>query len=158
MVGEGGPPFHSGVALYNNDQHWVGWNHGRNPLPFVLVEDVAEAVFLATRAEGIEGHCYNLVGDVAMNAREYTALVGEKLQRPMRYHPQSVTWLWLEDVGKWLVKRAAGRKPMFPSRRDFLSRGMGARFDCSDAQRDLGWKPVANRERFIARAIAVHAS
>ncbi len=29
----------------------MGWNSGRNPLPFVLVEDVADAIFRAARAE-----------------------------------------------------------------------------------------------------------
>ena len=28
VVGEGGLPFHSGVGLYNNDQHCIGWNAG----------------------------------------------------------------------------------------------------------------------------------
>ena len=42
VLGQGGTPFHSGVGFYNNDQHCLGWNAGRNPLPLVLVEDVAE--------------------------------------------------------------------------------------------------------------------
>ena len=33
VVGEGGPPLHSGLGLFNNDQHCIGWNDGRNPLP-----------------------------------------------------------------------------------------------------------------------------
>ena len=157
VIGEGTPPFHSGVALFNNEQHWIGWNDGRNPLPFVLVADVADALYRATVTEGIDGRCYNLVGDVTMNAREYTALVAAALQRPLRYHPQSVTWLWLEDVAKWTVKRIGGRNPMLPSRRDFLSRGMVASFDCTDAKTDLGWTPEADRARFIAASITVHA-
>ncbi len=64
VVGEGGPPFHGGLGFFNNDQHCIGWNDGRNPLPFVLAEDVAAAILLAARADGIEGRCYNLVGDV----------------------------------------------------------------------------------------------
>jgi predicted dehydrogenase/nucleoside-diphosphate-sugar epimerase len=157
VVGEGGPPFHTGLGFYNNEQHCIGWNAGRNPLPFVLVEDVADAVLRAAQVPGIEGRCYNLVGDVRPDARSFVADLARALQRPLRYHPQSPTWLWLEDCGKWLIKRAAGRQGPAPSRRDFLSRGLCARFDCSDAKRDLGWRPEADPARFHARAILVHA-
>ena len=157
VVGAGSSPFHSGLGLFNNEQHCIGWNAGRNPLPFVLVEDVAEAILLAIRAAGIEGRCYNLVGDVRLTAREYIAELARTLQRPLVFHPQRASWLWLEDVGKWLVKRAGGRAVPLPGRRDFISRGMAAAFDCSDVRRDLGWRPVAERATFLARAIAVHA-
>jgi nucleoside-diphosphate-sugar epimerase/predicted dehydrogenase len=158
VVGEGGLPFHSGVGLYNNDQHCIGWNAGRNPLPFVLVEDVADAIVRAATAPGIEGRCYNLVGDVRMSARDYTAALANTLGRPLRYHPQSANFLWAEDTGKWLVKRATGRAVPAPSVRDFLSRGMMASFDIADAKRDLGWTPVSDPARFVDRAIRVHAS
>ena len=157
VVGEGGLPFHSGVGLYNNDQHCIGWNAGRNPLPFVLAEDVADAIVRAATAPGIEGRCYNLVGDVRMSARDYTAALANTLGRPLRFHPQSAKFLWAEDTGKWLVKRATGRNVAAPSVRDFLSRGMTATFDTTDEKRDLGWAPVADPARFIDRAIRVHA-
>jgi hypothetical protein len=83
--------------------------------------------------------------------------LGQALDRPLRYHPQSVLWLWLEDSGKWVVKRLTGRQVPAPALRDFLSRGMKARFDCSDAARDLGWRPVSDPARFRALAIEVHA-
>lgn len=157
VVGEGSPPFHSGLGLFNNEQHCIGWNAGRNPLPFVLVEDVAEAIFRATQAEGVDGKCYNIVGDVRFSARDYLAELARAMERPLRFHPQFATRLWLEDLGKWVVKRATGRAVPMPDRRDFLSRGMVAAFDCSDAKRDLGWQPVADRRRFLERAILIHA-
>ena len=157
VVGEGGPPLHSGLGMFNNDQHCIGWNDGRNPLPFVLVEDVAGACVLACTAPGIEGCCYNLVGDVRPSARDYLADLARALRRPLRFHPQSPTKLWLVDVAKWLVKRATGRAVPVPAQRDFLSRGMAASFDTADAKRDLGWQPVADPGIFHARAIAVQA-
>jgi hypothetical protein len=33
---------------------------------------------------------------------------------------------------------------------------MTASFDCADAKRDLGWRPVADAAGFRARAIDVH--
>ena len=158
VVGEGSSPFHSGVGLFNNEQHCIGWNAGTNELPFVLAEDVADAVFQAATVPGIEGRAFNIVGDVRMSARDYIAALGQTLRRPLRYHPQSARWLWLEDSGKWLVKRATGRKVAAPSVRDFLSRGMMARFDTRAAQEQLHWTPTKDRDRFIERAIRVHAA
>lgn len=157
VVGEGGLPFHSGLGFFNNEQYCIGWNTGRNPLPFVLVEDVADAIVLACHAEGVEGRCYNLVGDVRLTAREYIADLGNAMQRPLHFHPQRVDALWLQEYGKYLIKRATGRAGPPPSRRDFLSRGLGATFDCGDAKRDLGWSPVADPVKFRERAILVHA-
>jgi nucleoside-diphosphate-sugar epimerase len=61
------------------------------------------------------------------------------------------------ELGKWVVKRLGGRAAPLPSRRDILSRGLTAVFDCSDAKQALGWQPVADHASFVARAIAVHA-
>ena len=48
----------------------IGWNRGTDLLPFVLVADVAAAMLGVLRAEGIEGHCFNLVGGMHPNARD----------------------------------------------------------------------------------------
>jgi nucleoside-diphosphate-sugar epimerase len=156
VVGEGTSPFHSGVGLFNNEQHCIGWNAGRNPLPFVLAGDVAAAILAAATAPGIEGRCYNLAGDVRPCARDYIAELARALRRDLRFHPQSPERLWLVELGKWAVKRAGGRRPPWPSLRDLRSRGMQARFDCTDARRDLGWTPVADPAAFHAQAIAPH--
>jgi predicted dehydrogenase/nucleoside-diphosphate-sugar epimerase len=158
VVGEGGLAFHSGLGFFNNYQHCIGWNTGRNPLPFVLVEDVADAIFLACRVDGVDGRCYNLVGDVRMCARDYIVALGQAMQRPLRFHPQLPNILWAQEYGKFLVKRASGRAGRPPSQRDILSRGLTATFDCSDAKRDLGWHPVADAARFRDRAILVHVA
>ena len=60
------------------------------------------------------------------------------------------------ELGKWLIKRASGRSDPAPSWRDLRSRGMSATFDCSDAKRDLGWRPVAEREEFLRRGVRVY--
>jgi predicted dehydrogenase/nucleoside-diphosphate-sugar epimerase len=156
VIGEGSSAFHSGLGLFNNEQHCIGWNAGRNPLPFVLAEDVADAILRACRADGIDGRCYNLVGDVRWSARDYIAALGTTLGRPLRFHPQSATRLWLVECGKWLIKRLTGQAVAVPSRHDFLSRGMSASFDCSDAKDDLGWRPTADAVVFRARAVEVH--
>lgn len=157
VVGEGGIAFHGGLGFYNNDQHCIGWNAGRNPLPFVLVTDVADAVAKALRAEAAIGRAYNLAGDVRLTAREYVAELAHALRRPLRFHPQSASVLWASEAAKWLVKRSLGRGGPMPTLRDLRSRGMVAAFDCGDAKRDLGWQPVAERAVFVRSAIHVHA-
>jgi len=156
VVGEGSSPFHSGLGFYNNEQHCIGWNEGKNGLPFVLVEDVAKAIVLASNASGVDGKCYNLVGDVRPTARQYVAAVAHALQRPLRFHPKRPNILWVQELGKWAAKRAGGRRLPMPSRRDILSRGLRASFDCSDAKHDLGWNPVADPEAFLQHAIGVY--
>lgn len=153
VMGPGTSPFHSGLGFYNNEQHCIGWNRGRNALPFVLVQDVASAIVAAADAEGIDGHCYNLVGDVRPSARDFITGLGQAMGRPLHFHPKLPTALWLEEYAKWLVKRVGGRSAPSPSRRDLLSRGLTADFDCSDAKRDLGWRPVADRAEFMRLAM-----
>jgi nucleoside-diphosphate-sugar epimerase len=159
VVGAGTSPFHSGVGFQNNEQHEIGWNDGRNELPFVLVDDVGEAIVAATRAPAAPGHAYNLVGDVRLTARDYIAELARALDRPIRFHPRSVTGLHAGEVGKWAIKLAARRAGnVFPSKRDLHSRGLVAKFDTEDAKRDLAWKPVADRAEFVRQAIAPHAT
>lgn len=157
VVGAGTSPFHSGLGVYNNEQHCLGWNDGRNKLPFVLASDVACAIVSACAAPAIGGRAFNLVGDVRLDARDYTSALAAALGRPLRFHPQSPYRLWLIERGKWLIKRLGGRRAAAPALRDLLSRGLRADFDCTDAKRALDWHPVADREAFLAEAFAITA-
>jgi len=157
VIGEGTSPFHSGVGVYNNDQHCLGWNKGTNPLPFILVEDVAQAIVQATQRDMILGKTYNLVGDVRMSAAEYIAEMAQATRRPLKFHAQALWKLQGVELAKWVIKRLSGRKVSVPSYRDLQSRGMVSPFHIEDAKRDLDWTPVADRQEFIRRAILIHA-
>jgi predicted dehydrogenase/nucleoside-diphosphate-sugar epimerase len=157
VIGEGGLAFHSGIGFYNRDRHCMGWNNGTNPLPLVLVEDVADATAKALDAAGIDGKSYNLVGDIRLNARDYIAELAKATGRPLVYHGQPVELLYAVESMKAVVKRVTGRKDMWPSLRDLKSRGLPAQFDCSDAVRELDWHPVADRAQFLQRGFEVHA-
>ena len=143
VVGEGGIPFHSGLGFFNNEQHCIGWNAGRNPLPFVLVEDVADAIVRAVRAEGIEGRCYNLVGDVRLSAREYIAALAEAMRRPLKFHPQSVAPA--ADAGLREIPDQAGHRPRRGTTEP--ARSAVARFG-----RDLRLRRCEARPRLVARS------
>lgn len=156
VVGEGTSPFHSGLGFFNNDQHCIGWNDGRNALPFVLVDDVADAI-VRSLSGAVDGKSYNLVGDVRPNARAYIAQLGRVLKRPLYFHPKNPQMLYLDELGKWAIKRVGGRKVDMPSKRDLLSRGVTAAFDCGDVKRDLGWLPVSDTDAFYTQAFKVGA-
>lgn len=157
VVGAGAGALHSGLGTFDRPQHCLGWNDGRNPLPFVLVEDVAQAIVQALNVPGIAGRAYNLVGGVRWSARQYLAELSLATGRPFAFHPYPVWRRQLVELGKWAIKRASGRRASLPSLRDLRSRGLLARFDTSDAERDLGWRPVTDPAVFRARAIQVHA-
>jgi predicted dehydrogenase/nucleoside-diphosphate-sugar epimerase len=156
VVGEGTAALHGGLGFFNNEQHVIGWNKGTNPLPFVLAEDVAGAIVKTVDAAELPGWTYNLVGDVRPTAREFVGMLVNATGRPIAYHPQSVDWLYAAELFKWGIKRATGKSVDVPSRRDLVSRGLNAQFDCEDAKRDLDWHPVADRPTFIARAVEIH--
>ncbi len=154
VVGAGTVPFHSGLGTFNNDQHCLGWNKGTNPLPFVLVEDTASAIVCALKAtDEVNGRTDNIIGGMRLTAREYYAELVKHSGRPLKYHGQSLWFQQGVEIFKWLVKRIGGRNVNFPSMRDLASRGMVARFDTSDTERALGWKPVTDRTIFVERGI-----
>jgi hypothetical protein len=71
--------------------------------------------------------------------------------RDYHFHGTALWWMWLQEVGKYLVKVAARRPREWPSLRDLRSRSFRAPLDCGDAARDLGFEPEADRQRFLAR-------
>jgi predicted dehydrogenase/nucleoside-diphosphate-sugar epimerase len=158
VVGDGASPFHSGLGLFNNEQHCLGWSAGRNALPFVLVEDCASAIVAALKAgPEVNGRTDNIVGGVRLSAREYIAELKAALGRPLKFHGQAVWFMQAIEVGKWLVKKAGGKKVPYPSARDLQSRGMLARFDTSGTEQALKWSPVKDKAAFLERGIHVPA-
>ena len=156
VLGAGTSPFHSGIGLFNRETHCLGWNGGRNPLPLVLASDVADAIVASLDKPETLGKSFNLIGDVRLTAREYMRALGKASGRPLQFHPQSTLVLQAEEIGKWIVKRIAGRKVPFPSYADLKSRGMPAEFDCSNEKTMLGWYPENDRERFLQQSFATH--
>jgi predicted dehydrogenase/nucleoside-diphosphate-sugar epimerase len=160
VVGEGATPFHSALGAFENETHCTGWNDGRNPLPFVLAQDVADAIVRALDADlgDVAGRAFNLAGDVRWSARRYVAELAAATGRPLRFHPTSLAALIASEWLKWGVKKIAGRRDVAePSIRDFRSRGMAAEIDTSEEKRILRWTPCADEEEFRRQAILVHA-
>ncbi|PCI61781.1 MAG: hypothetical protein COB37_07960 [Kordiimonadales bacterium] len=157
VVGKGTPAAHSGMGVFNNDQHCLGWSNGTNALPFVLASDVADAIASSLSAPDISGKCYNLCGDVRWSSLEYFKALRNATGRPFTYHAQSPRYITAIENLKILIKRIAGKKQKFHSIRDFNSRAMFAQFDCSAEKNALNWSPVSDPAIFTAQAIDIHA-
>jgi predicted dehydrogenase/nucleoside-diphosphate-sugar epimerase len=154
VIGAGSPPAHWGVGMFLSDSLVKFWGKGDNPIPFVLVDDVADALAIAGRKEGIEGRAFLLTGKPMLSAREYVGLVQEFSGTKIRQIQVPVWKFFLEDLAKEMVKnsiRHPNRKA--PSYIDWACRAHRSTYDSSEAQRVLGWRPVSEREALIERGI-----
>ena len=158
VIGQGGSPLHWGLGMWSWNSVCQVWGKGRNPLPLVLVEDVAQALVIAMDRPGIEGESFNLVANSGLSALDYLEALdectGSKFQRIL-----TPPWkFYLADVLKWMVKRAI-RHPdrRKPSYRDWESRTQRAHYDCSKARKLLSWNPIDLQAEIVRRGIHVPA-
>jgi nucleoside-diphosphate-sugar epimerase len=157
VVGKGGRLAPLGAGLWVSPTCLVGPGRGRNPLPLVLVEDVAKAMFLAKDAPQIEGKIFNLAGDVRPTAIEYMNWISERSLRNFRFYPRSLIRIQTFSVFKWLVKKVVRKLDNpWPSYHELKSGTKKTQLDCSVAKRYLGWQPTSNQEDFIRLAIECH--
>lgn len=157
VVGDGGRLAHPGIGQWLSPTCCMALGEGRSPLPFVLVEDVAQAMVLAADAPGVEGEAFNLAGDVRPTAEEYVRLVAQRSRRNFRFRRQSVAGFQASRLLTWAVK-ATLRRPdnEWPSWHDLKSATKRSQLDCTAAKTRLGWRPNGNVEDFARRAIDPH--
>jgi nucleoside-diphosphate-sugar epimerase len=155
VVGRGGKLDHGGIGAWASTTCLVGWGNGRNPMPFVLVDDVADAMVRAMDAPGIEGRAFNLAGDVYLSAREYIDILAQRSLRDFRFFPRNLQMFGLLVATKAAVNKiATGKVPADRQYyRDMLSSAMVTHIDNSSSKKLLGWKPNSSREVFIREAI-----
>lgn len=155
VMGLGTAMQHSGLGLWARDNHCVGWGDGRHPLPLVWHEDVAEALAALAAYEGdeLDGQALNLCARVDLNAREVVAELARHSGRAFHFHGRSMHLSQGMELGKWVVKRVGGRKVDVPSWRDLKSRSLRPPFACDLARRHLEWRPVEEREEFLAKVV-----
>lgn len=161
VVGAGGPLQHWGIGRWAGAGAVKIWGTGRNVLPFVLVEDVAEGLlrmglFADGRGmAGLEGQSFNLIGAPMMTARDYFDAIFRVTGTRIRVRPGRLGLLYLGDVVKYRLKRHVLRKHgvAYPSRADWLSRGHLSPFSNERARRVLGWQPEAEAGAFARAAV-----
>ncbi len=155
VVGLGGPLQHWGIGRWHGAGAVRLWGAGENPLPFVLIGDVSEALIRMGEARAALGQSFNLVGDVQPTARAYFNAIHARLGARIRVSSGNLTVLWAADAVKSALKTHALRRPgvIRASLRDWRSRAHHARFDTAKPKALLGWAPVADRETFLQRAV-----
>lgn len=156
VVGKGGKITHGGLGWWIAPTCLLGWGQGNNLLPFVLVKDVAAALFSAMDAPDIEGKAFNLGGDVFLSAREYVRLVSERSLRDFRFYPRNLSIFYLRNFFKSMIKFALGRFSEPRHYRDVMSSAMLSRIENGATKQFLGWRPNSDLEVFIQEAIDYH--
>ena len=154
VIGAGSPPAHPGVGRFVSNSRVAYWGDGGNKLPFVLVDDVAEALALALDAPGIDGETFLLTDEPLLSARDYveavearSGLAVEAASRPIWRH-------WLPDA----IKEAVKNTIRHPNRRssthhDFAAKSHRSRYDSAKTRERLGWRPAGTREALIERGV-----
>jgi len=156
VMGDDGRIVHPALGDIVTDINILGMGAGDTPMPCVLVDDVAQALFLAKDAPGVDGLTFNLVGDVRPTASEFVAYMREKTRRNFRFHPRSMWSVCGGELGRYLLKKAV-KKPdnRMVTFRELRTGTFVTQLDCSLAKEKLGWKPVADRDEFFRQAMDV---
>jgi nucleoside-diphosphate-sugar epimerase len=154
VIGQGGDPCHWGVGMWHMPGVCQVWGEGRNPLPFVLVEDVAAGMILAQHAVQAVGKTFTLTDEPLLSARDYLAEIeragGVKLQK----HYTPTWWFYAAECMKYAVKIAVNHtNRTVPSWRDWNARREMSLYDTTSARQVLGWKPKGERAAIIERGV-----
>jgi len=152
VLGQGGPPRHWGIAAWPYPSVARLYGDGNNPLPIVLVEDVADAMVKAIDVAGIEGESFNLAADPCITANDYLDELERRARIKLRRVATSAPRLYGEAMAKWAIKRLAGQE-LRPAYSDWRGRTFASTFDPSKTKERLGWSPESSREVLIKRGI-----
>ena len=155
VVGQGGPLQHWGIGRWHGAGAVRIWGHGRNVLPFVLIDDLTDGLIRMMETEGIEGQSYNLVGEPLMSARDYFAAIHDQMGARLAVSTSSLHTLFAVDAIKHAMKVTLLRRKGLSraSLKDWKSRAHYTPFDITKPKQELGWSPAADRETLIAGAI-----
>jgi len=151
VLGEGGPLQHWGIGRWHGAGAVRLWGNGRNLLPFVLVDDVSDALIRMMEAEGVLGRSFNLTGDPMLSARDYFDAIHLRLGARLLVTSGSPRILWLAAGAKYALKRygMGQADAVRASLSDWRSRAHLARFDNSLPKSALGWAPEPDLDRFL---------
>ena len=155
VIGAGGPLQHWGIARWHGAGAARVWGNGRNILPFVLIDDVADAMAQMRTADNIIGESFNLVGEPMLSARDYFDEIHASYDARVKVTSGNLYGFYAMDVIKYGLKKFVLRKKNIavPSLVDWKSRAHFSPFSNKKTKDVLNWKPVSSREEFVKRAI-----
>ena len=159
VIGRGGSTRHPGVGAWPDPFTCRPWGGGRHPLPFVLVDDCADAMARAIHVFGIAGESFNLVGDASLSGNAYLDALERIKGIKIKRRPLPAWRLFAQSVVKWglRVPTRQAEHPM-PSYRYCDGLSCRATYAADRAKRLLGWAPTSDTTVMIERGIVVNAT
>jgi nucleoside-diphosphate-sugar epimerase/predicted dehydrogenase len=156
VLGRGTNPYHWGIAGWPSTTICTLWGKGANPLPIVLVEDVADALVKMMVKPGIDGQSYNLCSKPMISAVEYLDEMDKAAGAHTRRIPLAPQKMYVSSVLKWVMKKIGrDRNAPFPSYADCVGRSLASRFDCTKAERELDWSPVTDKATILREGVEI---
>ena len=156
VIGSGGNPRHPGVGAWPDASTCRPWGGGRHRLPFVLVDDCADAMVRALRVPGIAGESFNLVGDASLSGNGYLDALERIAGIRIKRSPLPAWRLFAQSVARWGIKGlAGGQVPPLPSYRYCEGLSCRASFGADLAKRRLGWLPARDPAVLIEQGLAM---
>lgn len=154
VIGTGGSPYHPGVGAWPSNALCRPWGSGDQRLPFVLVDDCADAMVRASQVEGIFGQSFNLIGDAPLSANGYLDALQHRAGISVRRAPLPTGWLFARSIAKWGVLKLLGKQSReAPTYRYFEGMTRSGLFSAEHAKRRLGWLPTADVAVLIEKGI-----
>ncbi len=155
VVGAGGPLQHWGIGRWHGAGAVRIWGSGKNILPFVLIDDVAEALVKIIEVDAAIDQSVNLIGDPMLTGRDYFDAIHDALAARITVKSGSLHAFYLSGSMKYLLKKYALRRKGLnnASLKDWKSRAHYSPFDNSHAKKLLDWQPVAKKKEFVRAAI-----
>ncbi|MBU0824725.1 MAG: NAD-dependent epimerase/dehydratase family protein [Alphaproteobacteria bacterium] len=155
VIGAGSPPAHLGVGRFTSETEVEFWGDGANKLPFVHVDDVADALAKAANAPDIDSKSFLVSGPPLLSAQDYVAALEEFSGSRIATKSGSPFRFWLADF----VKETAKAMVRHPNRRsstlhDWQCRAHRSQYDSTETERLLGWRPIADIETLRRRGVA----
>jgi nucleoside-diphosphate-sugar epimerase len=159
VIGAGGNPHHPGVGAWPNAVTCRPWGGGDHRLPFVLVDDCADAMARALHKPEVAGQSFNLVGYASLTGNEYLDALQRTAATTIKREPLPAWRLFAQSVVKWALNRQAQRpeRPL-PSYRYGKGLSCLATYSTESATRQLGWESCAYPSELIARGIVLPAA
>ena len=154
VIGAGGSPFHPGVGAWPSSSLCRLWGDGRQCLPFVLVDDCADAMVRALHVSGIAGQSFNLVGDPCLSGNAYLDALERIAGIRIRRVRLPTGWLFARSAAKWALQTLVGSpERRMPSYRYIDGLSCRATHSPDLAKQRLGWAPAADAATLIERGI-----
>lgn len=156
VIGGGGNPRHPGVGAWPDPATCRPWGGGRHSLPFVLVDDCADAMVRALRVPAIAGQSFNLIGDAGLTGNGYLDALERIAGIAIKRSPRPAWRLFAQSVARWgIALPAGGQEHPLPSYRYCDGLSCRATYAADLAKRRLGWAPASDTTALIERGIAV---